>query len=311
MSGNLGSGRLFAILLLLGAGWGLTQPLTKIAVSEGYQPLGLIFWQMVIGAVFLGALRLATGKPVTLPLKHLWFFILIALIGTVVPNSFSYKAATHLPGGVMAIVISLVPIFAFPIALMMGTDRFNWLRLGGLIAGFVGVAFLANPQSLPDAALVVWIPVALIAPLCYGFEGNIVAKWGTHGLGPGHVLFGASVVGALIALPLAVVSGQFIDPRTDWNAPEFALVGTSVIHVLVYTGYVWMVGAAGAVFAAQVSYIVTGTGVVWSMILLAERYTLWVWAALALILAGMFLVQPRQGNPVAEADAFGKNGGNR
>ena len=245
MSAGYSPARLFAILFALGAGWGLTQPLTKIAVSEGYEPLGLIFWQLLIGAVFLGAFRLVQRKPLMLPLKHLWFFAMIALLGTVVPNSFSYKAATHLPGGVMAIVISLVPIFAFPIALMMGTDRFNWLRLGGLVAGFVGVAFLANPESLPDAALVIWIPVALIAPLCYGLEGNIVAKWGTYGLGPGHVLFGASVIGAIVALPLAVISGQFIDPRTTWNGPEYALVATSIIHVLVYTGYVWMVGVAG------------------------------------------------------------------
>ncbi|MCP4818147.1 MAG: EamA/RhaT family transporter, partial [Shimia sp.] len=40
--------RWFGILLAIGAGWGLTQPLTKIAVSEGYEPLGLIFWQLAI-----------------------------------------------------------------------------------------------------------------------------------------------------------------------------------------------------------------------------------------------------------------------
>ena len=35
-------------LILFGAGWGLSQPLAKIAVSTGYEPLGLIFWQLVI-----------------------------------------------------------------------------------------------------------------------------------------------------------------------------------------------------------------------------------------------------------------------
>ena len=123
---------------------------------------------------------------------------------------------------------------------------------------------------------------------------SIVAKWGTQGFGPGHVLFGASVVGTVIALPLAVLSGQFISPFTTWNAPEFALIASSIIHVIVYTGYVWLVSQAGAVFAAQVSYIVTGAGVLWSMALLAERYSTWVWAAMLLIVAGMALVQPRR-----------------
>ncbi len=287
------SHRWMAILLAIGTGWGLTQPLAKVAVSEGYEPLGLIFWQLVIGAAFLFVLRLATGKTVALPKDKLWFFLLIACLGTILPNSFSYRAAAELPSGVMSIVISLVPMFAFPIALMMGVDRFNWLRLGGLVTGLIGVIILAEPSALPDPAKVIFLPIAVIGPLCYAFEGNVVAKWGMHGLGAGHVLYGASVVGAVLALPLALGSGQFIDPRTAWNGPEYALVLSSVIHVCVYTAYVWLVSRAGSVFAAQVSYVVTGSGVLWAMLLLGESYSLWVWAALALILLGMTLVRPR------------------
>ena len=238
--------------------------------------------------------RLAMGKSIALPPRLLWFFLLIAALGTVLPNSFSYRAAAELPAGVMSLVISLVAMFAFPVALLLGVDRFSWLRLGGLVLGLGGVFLLAEPEALPDPAMVVWLPIAVIAPLCYAFEGNIVSKWGMHGLGPGHVLYGASVVGAIVALPLAVGSGQFIDPRTEWNAPEYALLLSSVIHVIVYTAYAWLVSRAGSVFAAQVSYLVTGTGVLWSMLLLGERYSLWVWAALGLILMGMFLVQPRE-----------------
>lgn len=292
--------RLVAVLLGLGIGWGLTQPLTKIAVSGGHLPLGLIFWQLVIGALVMLVLRLAMGKPVTLQLRRLWFFVLIALLGTVLPNSFSYRAAAFLPSGVMSLVISLVPICAFPIALLMRSDRFSLRRLGGLLLGLAGVVILAAPESLPDPAMLLWLPVAVIAPLCYALEGNVVARWGMQGLAPGHVLFGASVVGAVLALPLAVGSGQFIDPRGPWGAPEYALVASSVIHVLVYTGYVWLVSRAGSVFAAQVAYVVTGAGVCWAMLLLGERYSLWVWAAMALIAFGMALVQPRRANRLAE-----------
>ncbi len=286
--------RWFGILLAIGAGWGLTQPLTKIAVSEGYEPLGLIFWQLAIGALFMLTLRLLARKPVTLPPRLIWFFLLIAGLGTILPNSFSYRAAAHLPSGVMSVVIALVAMFAFPVALMLGVDRFTWQRLGGLVLGLCGVMILAEPEALPDPMMIVWLPIAVIAPLCYAFEGNIVSKWGMHGLGPGHVLYGASVVGAIVSLALAVGSGQFIDPRTDWGPPEYALVLSSIIHVTVYTSYVWLVSRAGSVFAAQVSYLVAGSGVIWAMLLLGERYSLWVWAAMGLILLGMFLVQPRE-----------------
>lgn len=286
--------RWFGILLAIGTGWGLTQPLTKVAVSGGHGPLGLIFWQMIIGALAMGTWRAISGKTLRLPLRQIWFFALIAALGTVVPNSFSYRAAAELPAGVMSIVIALVPMFAFPVALLLRVDRFHWTRLIGLSVGLIGVILLAEPAALPDPAMVLWLPVAMIAPLCYAFEGNIVSKWGMHGLGPGHVLYGASVVGAVLALPLALGTGQFIDPRFAWGPSEYALVLSSLIHVLVYTAYVWLVSRTGSVFAAQVAYVVTGTGVVWAMLLLGESYSLWVWAALALIGVGVFLVQPRQ-----------------
>ena len=41
-------------LLIMGIGWGATIPLTKVAVSEGYQEFGLIFWQQIICAFVLG-----------------------------------------------------------------------------------------------------------------------------------------------------------------------------------------------------------------------------------------------------------------
>jgi len=51
---------------------------------------------------------------------------------------------------------------------------------------------------------------------------------------------------------------------------HFALFDGSVIDVLIYAAYVWLVGRAGSVFGGQVAYIVTGCGVLWAMALLGE-----------------------------------------
>jgi drug/metabolite transporter (DMT)-like permease len=96
-----------------------------------------------------------------------------------------------------------------------------------------------------------------------------------------------------MALALALLTGQWISPLPPWGAPDLAVVGSSVAHALAYVGYVWMVGRAGAVFAAQVSYVVTAFGIFWAWILLGETYSGWVWAAVALMFTGLFLVQPR------------------
>ena len=170
---------LIGILAVLGAGWGSTQPLAKIAVSEGYQPLGLVFWQLVIGAVLLGAYTHLRGKTLPLGPAQIRLYVIIALIGTVLPNSASYAAAARLPAGLISILLSLVPMFAFPIALLMGVDRFTLPRLLGLLCGLAGVLLIVGPEaSLPERAMVAFVPLALIAPAFYGLEGNVVAKWG-------------------------------------------------------------------------------------------------------------------------------------
>ncbi|MEL7115449.1 MAG: DMT family transporter [Pseudomonadota bacterium] len=288
-------GILIAILVIAGAGWGLTQPLTKIAVSEGYRHFGLIFWQMAISAALLSVITFARGKRLPMGWPQIRMYIVIALIGTILPNSASYEAARHLPAGILAICIALVPMFAFPIALILATDRFSWLKLSGLACGLIGVLLLVAPSaSLPERAMVIFIPLALIGPLFYGLEGNVVARWGTAGLDAIQLLCGAAIVGTVISLPLALGSGQWIDPRPPYGLPDFALMASSVIHAIVYSTYVWMVSRAGAVFAAQVSYLVTGFGVIWAMVLLNESYSGWVWAALAIMMVGLFLVQPRK-----------------
>ena len=283
------------ILVMCGAAWGLGQPFAKIAVSEGYRHFGIIFWQFAIAAALLGAINVARGGRVPVSPRHVAFYTIIALIGTLLPNSASYTAAIHLPSGILSIVLSLIPMLAFPIALAWGLDRFSARRLIGLLLGLAAIVLIAAPDtSLPDRSMVWWLPLALVAPLFYAVEGNFVARYGTEGLDAVQVLLGASLVGMIFAAPLAAMTGQFISPLPPWGAPDLAIVASSVAHALAYTAYVWLVTRAGSVFAAQVSYLVTGFGILWAKLILGENYSPWVWAALVLMMAGLFLVQPRK-----------------
>lgn len=287
---------MFGALVLLGAGWGLTQPLSKIAVSGQYRAFGLIFWQLVICVLVLGAVTLLRGRRLPLGRDELRLYAILALIGTVLPNAATYQAAVTLPAGIIAIIVSLVPILAFPMALAMGMDRFGWPRFGGLMLGLAGAAAM----SLPGAALtgMGWaLLLGLGAPLFYAAEGIVVARLGTYRADAVEALLGASIIGLFMAAPLALATGQWIDPGMVWQrgpgAPDVALMLSSVIHAFAYAGYVALIGRAGAVFAVQASYLVTGFGVVWSMLLLGESYPATVWLALAMVMAGVALVQPR------------------
>ena len=283
-----------AALLVLGAGWGITQPLTKIAVSEGYKHFGLLFWQMALGFVVMSLIGALRGIALPINRSVMRVYLIIALIGSVLPNTASYQAAVHLPSGILSILLSMVPMWAFPSALALGTDRFAWRRLLGLVLGLAAILLIVLPGADTSVAIpAFWVMIGLISGLFYAFEGNYVARWGTAGLDPMQVLWGASAVGTIIALPLALGSGQWISPLPPYGAPDIAQVANSTVHVLTYAGYVWLVGRAGAVFAVQVSYLVTLFGLFWARLFFGESYPSTVWVALGLMLIGMYLVQPR------------------
>lgn len=292
--------RFLPIMCLIGMGiaWGLSMPMTKLTVSTGHGHFGIIVWQMVLVALLMGiplVLRPRANGP---KLRHLRLLLFVAFFGTMIPNSFSYIAAGHLPSGVMSIVMSLIPMSSLPIALMLGLEGFEWRRLSGLIFGAVAMVALIGPStSLPNPAAAPFVLFAVIATICYGLEGNYVARFGLGGLDAIQVIFYSSLIGLLIITPTAVASGQFYNPFANFGVPEYALIVSSLGHGLAYALYIWLVGRTGPVFAAQVSYIVTIAGVLLSILLLGESYSGYIWLSLALVMIGLFLVQPRSQSP--------------
>ncbi|WP_309663352.1 DMT family transporter [Tabrizicola sp.] len=281
------------VLAVLGVGWGSTQSLGKMAVATGHQPFGLIFWQLAIGALVLGIVSAVRGKGLVFTREAFTFYIVIAVIGTILPNASFYAAVVHLPAGIMSILISTVPLLAFVMALTLGLDRFSVARLAGLLLGLLGVVLIANPGGGISLG---WVMVAMIGPLFYAIEVNYVSRGGMAGMDALQAMFGVSVVGMVLAAPIALATGQWVDPLPLGRA-EGALVLSSVVHALVYASYVWLASKAGSVFASQCSYLVTASGVFWAMLLLGERFSPLVWVALVVMLAGVALVQPRSKQP--------------
>jgi len=280
----------------MGLVWGAVFPITKIAVSTGYKPFGIMVWQMVIGVAVSAAFLLLRGKKLNFTRKNMPVYVGVALLGTVLPNYFSYTASAELPAGIISILIALVPLFSMPIALLMGFEKFNWLRLLGALSGAVALLLLIGPEaSLPDPTKYVFVLLMAVAPLLYGMEGNFLTYMGERGLDATQTLFGATIIALIFAVPLALGLGQWINPIQPWGAPEWAIPAGAVLNVTAYILYVWLIHRAGPVFSSQVAYLVTGWGVLISMVFLGETYSSWVWLAMGMMLVGVALVRPRGG----------------
>lgn len=284
-----------AVLVACGLAWGSTQSLGKIAVSTGHEPLGLIFWQFLISSTLMGSATVLRGRSLVLTRPALVFGLVIAVIGTLLPSITFYLSVERLPAGIMSVLISTVPLLAFPMALALRQDQLTVGRVLGLLSGLAGVALLVGPETaLPEPWMAAWVPLALLGPLFYAMESNFVARFGMAGMDPFQAMTLASLIGAGLALPLAVGSGQWIDPFVAWSRAEAAFLVGAAINIGTYAAYVWLASNAGAVFASQMSYIVTASGLLWASTLMGESFSSFVWIALLFMLAGLFLVSPRE-----------------
>ncbi|MCC5970652.1 MAG: DMT family transporter [Pararhodobacter sp.] len=293
----------YLALLTIGSAWGLTTPLIKIASTAGHGALGIALWSSGISLLFLGAYLAFRGQVRRLPLDpaSLRLYVAVGLLGIALPQWASFTGTAHLPAGIMSIIISLGPVFTLPLALSLGMEQFSGRRLAGVALGALAIVLLIAPgASLPAPGLWVWVLVGALAPLFYAFEGVFVAGSPARGANPVQVLWAGSAVALVVLVPLAVVFGGFRSPLAGIGAGEAAVIVAGLLAMAAFVGYIALLRSAGAVFGAQVAYTVTGSGVIWAMILLGERYSIWVWLALGTLFVGLFLVQPRRVVPEAE-----------
>lgn len=280
-------------VIVFGICWGSAIPLLKFAISAGHHPMGMMVWQLSVAVLVLGAALLMRRKPLHIRVFNCRYLLFVSLIGTLVPNTFSLFATQHLPAGILAIVIATAPIMSLIIALVARVELFSWKRFAGVMIGVASLILIAVPEtSLPDPSKAPWVLVAILAPLCYAAEGNYVAVKAPKNLDAVTTLFGASVCGLLLLLPLVYGFGWQVPVWVVWDGSRWTIVLAALGHVTAYTGYLWLLGRVGAVFTSQIAYIVTLTGVFASVLFLGERYGWLLWLAVALMFVALTLVKP-------------------
>lgn len=282
------------LLVSTGAAWGVTFSLARIATTAGAHPIGLTLWQGLFGGLLLLALALTRRRRPPLDRRHLGFYLVCGLLGTVIPSILYFYAASRVPAGVLSITIAMVPILTFAAALLFRIDRLAWGRVGGILCGMGAVLFIVVPDSsLPERAMAPWVLLAVVAAVCYAGEGIYVALRRPAGSDPAATVASMLLMASAVLVPVVLATGTFVPLGFPWGEVEWAVVGMVAVNALAYSVFYHLIQIAGPVFATQMSYVVTIAGVAWGIAILGEQHSLWVWGALALMLAGLALVTPR------------------
>ncbi|NQW10042.1 MAG: DMT family transporter [Alphaproteobacteria bacterium] len=287
------AGRLpLLMLLVLGGLWGLSFSLSKLAVIGGIHPTAYVWWQSTGATIFLFLIIRRTGTAVPTGRRHLAFYAASALVGLVLPNLNIVMTARYLPAGILSTLVTTVPMMTYAVALAWRMERFDPRAVVGLVLGLAGVLLIVGPDaSLPDPTMAPWVLVAMITPVLYASQNIISAKLRPENTPSLAAALGMVVAGSLMSLPVMLASGGFRPLFSDGiTAGDLAMVGQMIITCLAYLLYFEIAKRAGPVFVSQVGYVVNIFGLGWGYLFFAEVPSPWIWAAIALVFAGVWVV---------------------
>ena len=283
------------ILGYMGIVWGLSFSLSKIAVGLGGTPIGLTFWTCLLTGLMLLFYTIIRGQKIRFRLKDLQIILLLAFLGAMLPNMFFYYAAAHVSAGILSITITVVPIATYALSFILKLEAISARRITGVFFGVGAILVLVLPEnSLPNKSEVIWIIVACLSSISYALENITLAIRGIDGIGPVRLSCGINLLAALILGIFSYFTDNFMPVPLPVTTLTWTILGISLIGATAYTLFVLTIANSGPLFASQVAFLVTISGVLWGMLIFGETHSSWVWLSLVLMLIGMSLVSPKR-----------------
>lgn len=284
----------YLLIFFVGTTWGMMFSLARMAVDLGASPMGLTFWQAFGGGFTLLVVCLFRRQLPTFNRQYLKHYIVIALAGTAIPGTLFFYAAAHVPAGILAITIALVPMITYIVTWTLGIDAFQARRFVGIFLGFCAILLPSVPDSsLPEPGMTMWVMLCLVASCFYAIEGIYLEIKVPEGTDLVALLSASLFMTAIIMLPIIYVQDAIVTLTYPFGHLEWVLMAIVLVSSSAYAVFLYAVKIAGAVFATMAGYIITISGVFWGILFFQETHSNWVWAALLLMLAGMALVTPR------------------
>jgi drug/metabolite transporter (DMT)-like permease len=288
--------RLWGLLFALSVVWGGSFFFAAVALT-GFPPFTIVLGRVAIASVALFFACRAAG--LALPRgREAWMACAgMGLLNNALPFTFITVGQQYIPSGLAAVVNAATPVFAVLCAHALAHDeRLTANKLGGAMTGLAGVAILAGPAAFMPGhgAELLGIGLCLAASLSYGLSGVWSRRVGRVGLQPLPTAFGQCVSSTLMMLPLVLLFDQ------PWTLPAppaeavaallgFGVLSTALAYVLFYT----ILAGAGATNAMLVTLLVPITAMLLGSLVLGEVLAARHFAGMAVIGAGLLLIDGR------------------
>jgi len=281
----------FAMLLFAAAIYSMTFSLNRIAITEGIPVFAFVFWQGLGTALVTFVAAVATRQLPSLRHKDLRLYLLLGTFGTAVPYTLIVFVAPKVPAGAIGLGLTLVPILTYGIAVLFRIDRIRLLRIAGFLFGLAGVLLVLLPgQSLPEPGMAPWLLMAFGAPLCYSLSNVCIAILRPPEMRAIPLTCGVFACASIIMLPVMAVTENWWIFDATMTDGDWALIGNIVSIAIFFVVMFEIIRMAGPVFFSTYGYFGTLIGLGWAALYFGEVPSPWIWAAIAILFLGLFLV---------------------
>lgn len=288
--------RLWGLLAALSLAWGVSF-LTMAVALRGFEPFTIVAARTAIAALVLGAICLALG--LRLPRgREAWLACAgMGLLNNAIPFTLIVLGLQFIPSGLAAVVNAATPVFAVLAAHWLARDEpLTANRLAGALTGVAGVAILIGPAafSVGGGGEALGIALCLGACLSYGLTGVWSRRVKRAGLEPLPAATGQCAFACLMMLPLSLlVERPWTLPAPPVEAVAALLVLGLVATALAYALYFAILAGAGATNATLVTLLVPVSAMLLGWLVLDEALAPRHLAGMAVIGAGLVLIDGR------------------
>lgn len=249
-----------------------------------------------IAALALVAIATAAGQGLDrVPGRAGWrAVVVVGAVSTALPFTLLSWGIQHVPSAFAGVAMGSGPLLMLPlVAIFSPEEGIGPRRVIGVAMGFVGLVLLIGSGAMQDTGspLAIWGEIACVgAAACYAV-GSVVTRR-APAMPPLAFAAAAMVVAALLLLPIALWREGL--PTGAGPGPLAALVVLALFPTALASALrIRIITTAGSLFMSLVSYLVPVWSVILGVALLGERLPPQLYAALALILAGIAVSQSR------------------
>jgi drug/metabolite transporter (DMT)-like permease len=285
----------WALLIVLSVVWGGSFLFIGVAVKE-LPPLTIVACRVALGALALHLVLKAMG--VRLPReREAWAaFFGMGVLNNVIPMVLIVWGQNHIASSLASILNATTPLFTVIVAHYFTVDeRLTGQRLAGVAVGFAGVAVMIGAAALTSWNANVLAQLAVLgAALSYGFSGVFGRRFKTMGIPPLATAAGQVTASSCILLPLALM----VDLPWTLPAPSaktiLALIGLALVSTaFAYLLFFRLLARAGATNVGLVTFLIPVSAILFGVFLLGETLEWRHMAGMALIGAGLVLIDGR------------------